>query len=103
MYLVFQPHTYTRTRAFLNEFANILATVDNVILTDIYAAREKNPGDISSKNILELINKTEKSAIYIKNFDEISAYLKEHASEGDLIITMGAGNVNEIANTLLDN
>ena len=101
LYLVFQPHTYTRTRAFLNEFANILSTADEIILTDIYAAREKNPGDISSTNILELINILGGSAKYMSDFNQIANFIKENATSGDLVITMGAGNVNEIASILL--
>ena len=103
LYLVFQPHTYTRTRAFLKEFASVLSTADEVILTDIYAAREKNPGDISSTNILELINKSGTPPMYMKDFNEIANFIKQNAVSGDLVITMGAGNVNEIASILLNN
>ncbi len=103
LYVVFQPHTYTRTRAFLNDFATVLSTAENVILTDIYAAREKNPGDISSKDILKIIHTLGKKALYMKDFEEIANYLREHTAPNDLIITMGAGNVNQIASLLLNN
>lgn len=103
LYVVFQPHTYTRTRAFLDDFAKALSTAQNVIVTDIYAAREKNPGDISANDIVTKMKALGKDALYMPNFDEIAAYLKANAKAGDLIITMGAGNVNQIASILLEN
>lgn len=101
LYVVFQPHTYTRTRAFLNDFARVLQNAEHVIITDIYAAREKDPGDISSKDIVNLINAAGKEAIYMKDFNDIANHLKTYTNAGDLIITMGAGNVNQIADILL--
>ncbi len=101
LYIVFQPHTYTRTKAFLHEFAEVLSQADNVIITDIYAAREKNPGDISAQDIVKIIHSLGKQALYISDFDEIANYLLEHAVPKDLIITMGAGNVNQVADILL--
>lgn len=102
LYVVFQPHTYTRTSAFLNDFAKVLSTVPNVIITDIYAAREKNPGTISSKDIVDLMHQSGHKALYMADFNEIATYLKQHAQAGDMIITMGAGNVNQIATLLLN-
>ena len=102
LYVVFQPHTYTRTRAFLDEFAKALSVCPNIILTDIYAAREKNPGDISSLDIVNRIHKLGKEALYMPDFNDIATYLKENAKSGDVIITMGAGNVNQIASLLLN-
>ena len=101
LYVVFQPHTYTRTKAFINEFATVLSEADHIIVTDIYAAREKNPGDISSKDIVKKIHSLGKEALYISDFDEIATYLLTHVSSGDLVITMGAGNVNQVADILL--
>ena len=103
LYVVFQPHTYTRTRAFLSDFAKALSLTGNIIVTDIYAAREKDPGDISAKDIVSEMQKLGKNALYMSDFNEIAAYLREHAVSGDLIITMGAGNVNQIASLLLEN
>lgn len=102
LYVVFQPHTYTRTRAFLDDFAKALTKGENVIITDIYAAREKDPGDISAKDIVIKMQDLGKEALYMSDFNEIASYLKEHASSGDVIITMGAGNVNQIASLLLE-
>ena len=103
LYVVFQPHTYTRTKAFLNEFASVLSKAQNVIVTDIYAAREKNPGDISSQDIVNLMRKAGKETLYMSDFNDIASYLKANCSSGDLVITMGAGNVNQIASILLEN
>ena len=101
LYVVFQPHTYTRTKAFLNDFATVLGQVPDIIITDIYAAREKNPGDIHAKDIVNLIHTMGHSALYMEDFEEIADYLLQHCVPGDLVITMGAGNVNQIADILL--
>lgn len=103
VWCVFQPHTYTRTKTFLGEFANALSLADEIIVSDIYAAREKNPGDIHSQDLVKEIHKLGKSAIYINNFDDITTHLLEHCVPGDLIITMGAGNINIVADELLGN
>ncbi|MGL4362087.1 MAG: UDP-N-acetylmuramate--L-alanine ligase, partial [Cellulosilyticaceae bacterium] len=101
LFIVFQPHTYTRTKAFLDDFANILSQAENVIVTDIYAAREKNPGDIQALDIVNRMDKTTSNACFISDFNEITDYLLENCLPGDLIILMGAGNVNQIADILL--
>ena len=101
LFVVFQPHTYTRTKAFLKDFATVLSRVDDLIITDIYAAREKDPGDVHAKDIISLIESHGKKALYIDDFGEIADYLLENCTPGDLIITMGAGNVNQIADILL--
>ncbi|ONI37961.1 UDP-N-acetylmuramate--L-alanine ligase [Candidatus Epulonipiscium fishelsonii] len=101
LYVIFQPHTYSRTKAFLNEFATSLSSAKNVIITDIYAAREKNPGDIHSKDIVSIMKNNGANVIYIDDFDEIANYILSNCSSGDMVITMGAGNVNQIADILL--
>lgn len=101
-YVVFQPHTYTRTRAFLDDFASALSKAENVIVTDIYAAREKDPGDISARDIVTKMQALGKEVLYMPSFNEIADYLKAHATAGDVILTMGAGNVNQIADLLLN-
>lgn len=98
---VFQPHTYTRTKAFLKEFAKALSLADKVVLADIYAARETNPGDISSRDLLEELIKIGKDAYYIPSFDEIENFLLQNCNNGDLLITMGAGDVVTIGEALL--
>lgn len=99
--LVFQPHTYTRTKAFLNEFAEVLSQVDILVLADIYAAREKNTIGISSKDLLSLVKEKGTECYYFPSFDEIEKFLLKNCMNGDLLITMGAGNVVEIGESLL--
>ena len=101
LWCVFQPHTYTRTRAFLKEFAEALCEADEVILADIYAAREQDPGDISSQTLADEMKKRGKEARYISSFDEIEKFILKNCIDGDLLITMGAGNVVEIGDSLL--
>lgn len=101
VWCVFQPHTYSRTRSFLQEFAESLSLADKIVLTDIYAARETDPGDISSKDLEEALRKKGKDVICISSFDEVQNYLLENCTNGDLLITMGAGDVVSIGNALL--
>lgn len=98
VWCIFQPHTYTRTKALFDDFAKVLSRVDRVILTDIYAAREKDTGLVSSKDLAEKIP----DAKYIPDFKSIAEYMKKVACRGDIIITMGAGNVVDIADLIKD-
>ncbi len=99
--LVFQPHTYTRTKAFLHEFAEVLSQVDILVLADIYAAREKNTIGISSKDLLAQVKEKGCECYYFPSFEEIEKFLLKNCMNGDLLITMGAGNVVEIGESLL--
>lgn len=98
---VFQPHTYTRTKALLGDFAKALTLADKVLLADIYAAREKNTIGISSKDLQQEILKLGTECQYFPTFDEIENYLLENCEPGDLLITMGAGDVVKIGENLL--
>lgn len=98
---VFQPHTYTRTKAFLKEFAEALSLADKVVLADIYAAREVNTEGISSQMLLDELKKLGCDAYYFPTFDEIENFLLEKCIDGDLLITMGAGDVFKIGENLL--
>ncbi len=99
--VVFQPHTYTRTVAFMSEFAKALSAADIVVLADIYAARETDNLGISSANLQQEIAKLGTECVYLPSFDEIESYLLKKCIDKDLLITMGAGNVVEIGNHLL--
>ena len=101
LWCVFQPHTYTRTKAFLKDFAKALSLADKVVLTDIYAAREKNTIGISSKDLLCELEKTGTECYYFQSFDEIENFLLKNCINGDLLITMGAGDVVKIGENLL--
>ncbi len=98
---VFQPHTYTRTKNFLKEFARSLTKADMVIITDIYAAREKDTGEVSSMDLYEELKKLDADVYYISSFTEIKNFLLKNCINGDMLITMGAGDVVTIGNELL--
>ncbi|HOJ12752.1 MAG TPA: UDP-N-acetylmuramate--L-alanine ligase, partial [Clostridiales bacterium] len=101
IWCVFQPHTYTRTKTLLNEFAVSFSDADTVIVSDIYAARELDNGEINSKALVGKINEAGGRAIYLKDFDTITEYLKNSSLPGDLIITMGAGDIYKVGELLL--
>jgi len=101
IWCVFQPHTYTRTKAFLKDFAKSLSIADKVILADIYAARETDTLGVSSKDILDELEKLGCEAYHFSTFEEIENFVLKKVQKNDLLITMGAGNVVEIGNNLL--
>ncbi|WP_331618333.1 UDP-N-acetylmuramate--L-alanine ligase [Serpentinicella sp. ANB-PHB4] len=99
LWCVFQPHTYSRTKALLNDFSTSFSLADHVIITDIYAAREPDTGEVSSKDLADRIVPNE-NVVYIPEFETISTYLSKNVQPGDMVITMGAGNVFEIGEML---
>ena len=101
IWCVFQPHTYTRTKALMDEFAQALSLADKVVLADIYAARETDTLGISSKDLQEKISLLGTDAHYFSTFDEIEDFLLENCVPQDLLITMGAGDVYKIGEHLL--
>ena len=101
-WVVFQPHTYSRTKLLLDDFAKALLNFDNIIVLDIYAARETNTYNISSQDLADKIKSLGKDALYIKDFDECVSYLKSHVKENDIVITQGAGTVTEIGGKLVE-
>ncbi len=101
LWVVFQPHTYTRTKAFLDDFAEALSLADEVILADIYAARETDNLGISSGDIAERIEKRGVKAHFIPSFDDIETFILENCIHGDLLITMGAGDIVKVGEKLL--
>ena len=101
LWCVFQPHTYTRTKALLPEFAQALKLADHVVLADIYAARETDNLGISSKDLQARIQELGTPCEYFPTFDEIENFLLNNCEAGDLLITMGAGDVVKIGEQLL--
>ena len=93
---IFQPHTYSRTRTLWDDFVNAFDDADELILTSIYAARELPDGVTTSEKLTEAIREKGINASYIEDFSEIAEYIKKTASDGDIIFTMGAGNVTDI-------
>ena len=100
-WVIFQPHTYSRTKNLLDDFAKVLTNFDNIIVTDIYAAREINTYDISSKDLVNKIHALGKTAIYISSFDDIAKFINERACPNDIVLTLGAGTVTEIGRKIL--
>ena len=98
---VFQPHTYSRTKILLTEFAEALSHADKVVLADIYAARETDTLGISSLDLKHEIEKLGKECFYFGSFEEIEKFLSKNCINGDLLITMGAGNVYQIGEALI--
>ena len=99
--VVFQPHTYSRTKALLEDFARVLSKADLVVLADIYAAREKDTLGVSSKDIETLINKKSQKAYYFPTFDEIESFVLSKLDKGDICITMGAGDIYKLGEDIL--
>jgi UDP-N-acetylmuramate--alanine ligase len=96
IWCVFQPHTYTRTKFLMDEFANSFSDADIVVVSDIYAAREINNGEVNSTMLVEKIKSKGKTAVYIPEFKSIVEYLKQNVTSGDIVITMGAGNISKV-------
>lgn len=103
IYCVFQPHTFTRTKILLDSFAKSFEGANKIIIADIYAARELDNGEIHSKELANRIKENGEDSIYISSFEEIEKYLVENAKDNDIIVTMGAGNVYKIGDSILSN
>ena len=101
-WVVFQPHTYSRTKTLLNDFAKALLNFDNIIITDIYAARETNRYGISSQDLVDKINSLGKNVIYVKDFTDIINYLKSNIKDNDIVLTLGAGTVTQISDQIVE-
>ena len=97
----YQPHTYTRTKALFPQFVDALSAADIVVLPEIYPARETDTLGISSKDIADALNLRNVESYFFKTFDEVEKFLMEKCVNGDLLITMGAGNVVDIGEKLI--
>ena len=94
---VFQPHLFSRTKNFYKEFAESLSIADIIIITDIYAAREEKIPDVTSDLIINELNKKISKVLYIKEINDIPHQIKKIVKNNDMIICMGAGNINKIS------
>ena len=101
LWVVFQPHTYTRTHALFEEFADALKGFDHVLVVDIYAAREKDTGLVHAKDLANRIKKYGTDTHYFATFDAAENFLLKNCKKNDLLITMGAGDVYLIGEELL--
>ncbi len=104
LWCLFQPHTYTRTLALFDEFAEAFNEADKIIFAEIYAAREKNIYRISSKELVAEIKRTnpDKEVYYFESFDEIANFVINNSEPGDLVITMGAGDIYKVAEMIIE-
>jgi UDP-N-acetylmuramate--alanine ligase len=95
---VFQPHQHSRTRFLLEDFAKSFSDADIIIVPDIYFVRDSEIEKkmISSKDLMKKIVKNSGNAFYIPSFDEIEKFLNDNIMDNDMVIFMGAGNINEI-------
>ena len=99
---VFQPHLYSRTRFLLNSFAESLADADRVIVTDIYAAREKPIDGVSAEQIVEAVNSNGlKRAEYIADKTQVAAHVLPDLRADDMVIVMGAGDIRVVGEQIL--
>jgi UDP-N-acetylmuramate--alanine ligase len=96
--VIFQPHRYTRTVAFAQRFADSLSMADRIVVLEIYAASEKPIAGVTSKMITELMDNGE----YIPNFIEVTDSVIDSAQPGDVIITLGAGDVSSLGPIIVD-
>ncbi len=101
-WVVFQPHTYSRTFNLLDDFAHALLAFDNIIVTDIYAARETNTYNISSKDLVDAIIKLGKDAKYIPSLEDCASFLKQNVEKDDIVLTLGAGTVTDIGPMIVE-
>ncbi len=100
---IFQPHRYSRTQTFLNEFATCFTAADVVVLTDIYSAGEVNQGGVSGQQLAEAIARHQPQVFYQPDLGLMASFLKEEILQpGDLALFLGAGNLNQVINPLLD-
>ncbi|HHV59637.1 MAG TPA: UDP-N-acetylmuramate--L-alanine ligase [Clostridiaceae bacterium] len=102
VWCVFQPHTYTRTKYLFEDFANSFGHCYYAVITDIYAARETDNGEIHSKMLVDRIVSKGQNAVYISDFEQIVDYLVLNAAPGDLVLTMGAGDISKVGDMFLE-
>ena len=104
LWCLFQPHTYTRTLALLDDFGSAFDDADTIVLAEIYAAREKNIYKISSRTMMEKIleHDPKKNVYYFEEFEDIANFVYKNAKDGDLVLTMGAGDIYKVGELILD-
>ncbi|MGN0596171.1 MAG: UDP-N-acetylmuramate--L-alanine ligase [Ruminiclostridium sp.] len=98
VWAVHQPFTYSRTATLLDEFADVLSIADKTVLTEIMGSREKNTYNIYSKDLAKKIE----GCVWFPTFDEVAQYVADNAEKGDLIITLGCGDVYKVANLIIE-
>ncbi len=102
LWCIFQPHTYSRTLSLFENFVSSFDKADKIIIADIYAAREIDDGSINSAMLAEKIAARGKNAIHMDSFGAIADYIAQNAAPGDLVLTMGAGDINLVGEMLIE-
>lgn len=102
IFVLFQPHLFSRTKTFLKEFVRFLANADEVGILPIYAAREMKDPSISSEHIVGLLKENGVNAHMFDTFNEASRYAVDNTNENNVIFTIGAGNINEIGDSIIE-
>ena len=101
-WIVFQSHTYSRTKNLLDDFAKVLSEFDNIIITDIYAARETNNLNVTPQSLVDKIAEYGKNSIYISKFEDIAKYLRNNVKDDDIILTVGAGTITNLGKMIVE-
>lgn len=101
IFCVFQPHLYSRTKLLLNDFAKSFDDADVVVLADIYGAREKDAEKISSADLANKLSQRHKNVVYLNSFHKIAKFLTKEAKSGNIVLTMGAGDIYKVADLIL--
>lgn len=96
LWAVMQPHTFSRVKRLFPDYLTCTQDADITLVTDIYAAREKDPGDIKAEQIVQGMRDHGLTAIHTPSFADTERYLREHWQPGDLVLTMGCGNINQL-------
>lgn len=99
--VVFQPHLFSRTKQFLNEFAETLSVADYIVVLPIYAAREKLDLSVTSHDLVKKIKELNKNVLYFATFDEVIVELKKRTGSKDIIMTVGAGDITKVSDMLV--
>ena len=94
LWAVMQPHTYSRVKSLFQDYLTCTQAADFTLVTDIFAAREKDPGDIKAEMIVEGMRAHGVNAVHTPTFNDTENYLRAHWQPGDLVLTMGCGNIN---------
>ncbi len=97
VWAVFQPFTFSRTKMLLHDFAKALSIADKVVMTEIMGSREVNTYGIKTEDLANEID----GSVWFESFEQVADYLKSNIKKGDLVITLGCGDVYKIAKMIL--
>jgi len=104
LWVVFQPHQYSRLRRFIDEFARVLTAADRIVIPEIFAARDADEDrhSVSAGDLVDAVNRCGGDAVQISDFSSIVDFVRTQARTGDVVVTMGAGNVGDVAGRLVE-